>query len=67
MMTITNLIRFNYLRGDTCGGVTAAVVSLPPALDCGAASDVHSLHPLVDSMGRFVAAFLSSCLAVSQR
>lgn len=63
-MAITNLIQFNNLRGDIFGGVTAAVVSLPPA--------VHSALPLgwvpaVDSMGQFVAAFLPLCLAVPQR
>jgi SulP family sulfate permease len=39
-MSITNRIRFNNLRGDIFGGVTAAIVSLPLALTFGVASDV---------------------------
>ncbi|MFM7615148.1 MAG: SulP family inorganic anion transporter, partial [Synechococcales cyanobacterium] len=37
-MTITNQIRFNNLRGDMFGGLTAAIVSLPLALAFGVAS-----------------------------
>jgi len=63
-MAITNLIRFNNLRGDIFGDVTAAVVSLPLALAFGVASRwSHSM----DSRGQFVVAFLLPCLAVPQR
>jgi SulP family sulfate permease len=39
-MSITNRIRFNNLRGDIFGRVTAAIVSLPLALAFGVASGV---------------------------
>jgi sulfate permease, SulP family len=45
-MVITNLIRFNNLRDDIFGGVTAAVVSLPLALAFGVASGVGTLGGL---------------------
>ncbi len=45
-MAITNLIRFNNLRGDVFGGVTAAIVSLPLALAFGVASGVGPLGGL---------------------
>ncbi len=34
-MSITNQIRFNNLKGDIFGGVTAAIVSLPLAVASG--------------------------------
>ncbi|APB32509.1 sulfate permease family protein [Gloeomargarita lithophora Alchichica-D10] len=37
-MTITNLIRFDNLRGDIFGGITTAIVSIPLALTFGVAA-----------------------------
>ncbi|GCA78110.1 bicarbonate transporter BicA [Microcystis aeruginosa NIES-2521] len=37
-MEITNRIHFDNLRGDSFGGLTAAIVSLPLALPFGVAS-----------------------------
>ncbi|RAM50240.1 MAG: hypothetical protein C6Y22_18520 [Hapalosiphonaceae cyanobacterium JJU2] len=48
-MAITNLIRFNNLRGDIFGGVTTAVVSLPLALAFGGGG---SRRTLWGSLGR---------------
>ncbi len=45
-MSITNRIRFNNLRGDIFGGVTAAIVSLPLALAFGVASGVRPIGGL---------------------
>jgi SulP family sulfate permease len=58
-MAITNQIRFNNLRGDIFGGVTAAVVSLPLALAFGVASGVGLLGGLYETVcaGFFAALF----------
>ena len=42
-MSILNEIRFNNLKGDLFGGVTAAVIALPMALAFGVASGAGAI------------------------
>jgi SulP family sulfate permease len=67
-MSITNLIRFNNLRGDIFGGVTAAVVSLPLALAFGVASGVGPLGGLYGAVcvGFFAALFGGTPTLISE-
>jgi SulP family sulfate permease len=67
-MSITNLIRFNNLRGDIFGGVTAAVVSLPLALAFGVASGVGAIGGLYGAIciGFFAALFGGTPTLISE-
>jgi len=67
-MAITNLIRFNNLRGDLFGGVTAAVVSLPLSLSFGVASGVGPLGGLYGAVcvGFFAALFGGTPTLISE-
>lgn len=67
-MAITNQIRFNNLRGDIFGGVTAAVVSLPLALAFGVASGVGPLGGLYGAVciGFFAALFGGTPTLISE-
>lgn len=67
-MSITNLIRFNNLRGDVFGGVTAAIVSLPLALAFGVASGVGPLGGLYGAVcvGFFAALFGGTPTLISE-
>lgn len=67
-MAITNQIRFNNLRGDIFGGVTAAVVSLPLALAFGVASGVGLLGGLYGAVcvGFFAALFGGTPTLISE-
>jgi len=67
-MSITNKIRFNNLRGDIFGGVTAAVVSLPLALAFGVASGVGPLGGLYGAVcvGFFAALFGGTPTLISE-
>ncbi len=58
-MAITNQIRFNNLRGDIFGGITAAIVSLPLALAFGVASGAGPIAGLYGAVcvGLFAALF----------
>lgn len=67
-MAITNLIRFNNLRGDIFGGVTAAIVSLPLALAFGVASGVGPIGGLYGAIcvGFFAALFGGTPTLISE-
>ncbi|MBD2353961.1 SulP family inorganic anion transporter [Tolypothrix sp. FACHB-123] len=67
-MAITNQIRFNNLRGDIFGGITAAVVSLPLALAFGVASGVGPLGGLYGAVcvGFFAALFGGTPTLISE-
>lgn len=67
-MAITNRIRFNNLRGDLFGGVTAAVVSLPLALAFGVASGIGPLGGLYGAVcvGFFAALFGGTPTLISE-
>jgi SulP family sulfate permease len=67
-MSITNVIRFNNLRGDIFGGVTAAVVSLPLALAFGVASGVGPINGLYGAIcvGFFAALFGGTPTLISE-
>ncbi|PSB04524.1 bicarbonate transporter BicA [Merismopedia glauca] len=67
-MSITNAIRFNNLRGDIFGGVTAAVVSLPLALAFGVASGVGPIGGLYGAIcvGFFAALFGGTPTLISE-
>ncbi len=67
-MSITNLIRFNNLRGDVFGGVTTAIVSLPLALAFGVASGVGPLGGLYGAVcvGFFAALFGGTPTLISE-
>lgn len=67
-MKVTNLIRFNNLRGDLFGGVTAAVVSLPLALAFGVASGVGPIGGLYGAIcvGFFAALFGGTPTLISE-
>lgn len=67
-MSITNLIRFNNLRGDIFGGVTAAVVSLPLALAFGVASGIGPIGGLYGAIcvGFFAALFGGTPTLISE-
>ncbi|MGB5960976.1 MAG: SulP family inorganic anion transporter [Coleofasciculaceae cyanobacterium] len=67
-MPITNQIRFNNLRGDIFGGVTAAIISLPLALAFGVASGVGPLGGLYGAVcvGFFAALFGGTPTLISE-
>ncbi|MCU0546347.1 MAG: SulP family inorganic anion transporter [Oscillatoriaceae cyanobacterium Prado104] len=67
-MSITNQIRFNNLRGDIFGGVTAAIVSLPLALAFGVASGVGPIGGLYGAIcvGFFAALFGGTPTLISE-
>ncbi|MEB3338287.1 MAG: SulP family inorganic anion transporter [Leptolyngbyaceae bacterium] len=67
-MSITNTIRFNNLRGDLFGGVTAAIVSLPLALAFGVASGVGPIGGLYGAIcvGFFAALFGGTPTLISE-
>jgi sulfate permease, SulP family len=67
-MAITNRIRFNNLRGDLFGGVTAAIVSLPLALAFGVASGVGPIGGLYGAIcvGFFAALFGGTPTLISE-
>ncbi|NDJ16980.1 SulP family inorganic anion transporter [Myxacorys almedinensis] len=67
-MAITNQIRFNNLRGDIFGGVTAAIVSLPLALAFGVASGTGAIAGLYGAVcvGFFAALFGGTPTLISE-
>jgi len=67
-MALTNLIRFDNLRGDIFGGVTAAIVSLPLALAFGVASGVGPIGGLYGAIcvGFFAALFGGTPTLISE-
>lgn len=67
-MAITNLIRFNNLRGDIFGGLTAAIVSLPLALAFGVASGAGPIAGLYGAVcvGFFAALFGGTPTLISE-
>ncbi len=67
-MIVTNKIRFNNIRGDLFGGVTAAVVSLPLALAFGVASGVGPIGGLYGAIcvGFFAALFGGTPTLISE-
>ncbi|MBD0334465.1 MAG: SulP family inorganic anion transporter [Cyanobacteria bacterium Co-bin13] len=67
-MSITNRIRFNNLRGDIFGGVTAAIVSLPLALAFGVASGAGPIAGLYGAVcvGFFAALFGGTPTLISE-
>lgn len=67
-MAITNQIRFDNLRGDLFGGVTAAVVSLPLALAFGVASGAGPIAGLYGAVcvGFFAALFGGTPTLISE-
>jgi len=67
-MSITNRIRFDNLRGDIFGGVTAAIVSLPLALAFGVASGVGPIGGLYGAVcvGFFAALFGGTPTLISE-
>ena len=67
-MSITNSIRFNNVRGDIFGGVTAAIVSLPLALAFGVASGVGPIGGLYGAVcvGFFAALFGGTPTLISE-
>ncbi len=68
LMQITNRIRFNNLRGDLFGGVTAAIVSLPLALAFGVASGAGPIAGLYGAVcvGFFAALFGGTPTLISE-
>ena len=67
-MSITNQIRFNNLKGDIFGGITAAIVSLPLALAFGVASGVGPIGGLYGAIcvGFFAALFGGTPTLISE-
>ncbi|NNJ96073.1 MAG: SulP family inorganic anion transporter [Gammaproteobacteria bacterium] len=67
-MRILNEIRFNNLRGDIFGGVTAAVIALPMALAFGVASGAGPAAGLYGAIlvGLFAALFGGSPTLISE-
>jgi sulfate permease, SulP family len=67
-MQLTNQIRFNNLRGDIFGGVTAAIVSLPLALAFGVASGAGPIAGLYGAVcvGFFAALFGGTPTLISE-
>lgn len=67
-MAITNQIRFNNLRGDIFGGITAAIVSLPLALAFGVASGAGPIAGLYGAVcvGFFAALFGGTPTLISE-
>lgn len=52
-MSLVNGLRFNNLRGDVYGGLTAAVVALPLAMAMGVASGVGPIAGMYGAITRF--------------
>lgn len=67
-MVITNKIRFDNLRGDLFGGLTAAIVSLPLALAFGVASNAGPIAGLYGAVcvGFFAALFGGTPTLISE-
>ena len=67
-MTILNEIRFDNLRGDLFGGVTAAIIALPMALAFGVASGAGPAAGLYGAVlvGLFAALFGSTPTLISE-
>ncbi|MBD1848062.1 SulP family inorganic anion transporter [Cyanobacteria bacterium FACHB-63] len=67
-MQFTNRIRFNNIRGDLFGGITAAIVSLPLALAFGVASGAGAIAGLYGAVciGFFAALFGSTPTLISE-
>lgn len=67
-MAITNYIRFDNLKGDLFGGLTAAIVSLPLALAFGVASGVGPIAGLYGAVcvGFFAALFGGTPTLISE-
>ncbi len=67
-MQITNKIRFDNLKGDIFGGVTAAIVSLPLALAFGVASGIGAIAGLYGAVciGFFAALFGGTPTLISE-
>jgi SulP family sulfate permease len=67
-MAITNQLRFDNLRGDIFGGVTAAIVSLPLALAFGVASGAGPIAGLYGAVcvGFFAALFGGTPTLISE-
>ncbi len=67
-MAITNQIRFDNLRGDIFGGITAAIVSLPLALAFGVASGAGPIAGLYGAVcvGFFAALFGGTPTLISE-
>jgi sulfate permease, SulP family len=67
-MAITNKIRFDNLRGDMFGGLTAAIVSLPLALAFGVASGAGPIAGLYGAVcvGFFAALFGGTPTLISE-
>jgi sulfate permease, SulP family len=67
-MAITNYIRFDNLKGDLFGGLTAAIVSLPLALAFGVASGVGPIAGLYGAIciGFFAALFGGTPTLISE-
>lgn len=67
-MAITNQLRFDNLRGDIFGGVTAAIVSLPLALAFGVASGAGPIAGLYGAVcvGLFAALFGGTPTLISE-
>lgn len=67
-MQIINQIRFNNLKGDLFGGITAAIVSLPLALAFGVASGAGAIAGLYGAVcvGFFAALFGGTPTLISE-
>jgi len=67
-MRVFNEIRFNNLRGDLFGGVTAAIIALPMALAFGVASGAGPTAGLYGAVlvGLFAALFGSTPTLISE-
>ncbi|MEP0919736.1 SulP family inorganic anion transporter [Leptolyngbya sp. DQ-M1] len=67
-MQFTNRIRFNNIRGDLFGGITAAIVSLPLALAFGVASGAGAIAGLYGAVcvGFFAALFGGTPTLISE-
>lgn len=67
-MQIINRIRFNNLKGDLFGGITAAIVSLPLALAFGVASGAGAIAGLYGAVcvGFFAALFGGTPTLISE-
>lgn len=68
LMSITNQIRLDNLRGDIFGGVTAAIISLPLALAFGVASGAGPIAGLYGAVcvGFFAALFGGTPTLISE-
>jgi len=67
-MPITNVIRFNHLRGDIFGGITTAIVSIPLALTFGVAAVGNPVAGLYGAVfvGFFAALFGGTPALISE-